>query len=175
MKDKKKLICILAGVIFLARAIYGVSPYAKMLMIPKMLLNNLKYQPLPLVISIMGLVLLVIMGIGALQMKPRGKVIDVLAVVYFGYLAVNAINYVDPYTMRRGVDIVGLLILAVVVAAFVLSGLVVKEAAKDAKSGLSVAAKIQARKEVQKGIYARQLQSGILTQEEYDQIMGNMA
>ena len=82
------------------------------------------------------------------------------------YVTVNIIT-----SMQYGFSASALTNLAILITAFVLSQKSSGGTVFDTKDTSSEAAKVQAQAEKQTSIYDEQLRDGILTQEEYDQIM----
>lgn len=164
MKANNKIINIAAGIIFLWRAFNGVWS-----IISQAVGGYLFYiNPIYLVMNLYGIIVLTIMGVFALRQKKRGKVLNGLGIVYIGYVTVNIIT-----SMQYGFSASALtnLNLAILIAAFVYSQKSSGGSVFDTKDTNSEAAKIQAQAEKQTSIYDEQLRDGILTQEEYDQIM----
>lgn len=116
--------------------------------------------------NLYGIILLSIMGVFALRQKKRGKVLNSLGIVYIGYVIVNIIT-----SMQYGFNTRALTILAILIAAFVLSQKSSGGSVFDTKDTCSKVAKMQAQEKKQTSIYDEQLRNGILTQEEYNQIM----
>lgn len=115
-----------------------------------------------------GIVVLSIMGVFALLQKKRGNVLNVLGIVYIGYIIINIVT-----SLQYGFSKSAIVNLAILITAFVLSQKSSGGTVFDTKDTSSEAAKVQAQKEKQTSIYDEQLKNGILTQEEYDQIMKN--
>lgn len=113
-----------------------------------------------------GIIVLSIMGAFAFRQKKRGKVLNVLGIVYIGYIIINIIT-----SMQYGFSASALTNLAILIIAFVLSQKSSGGTVFDTKDTSSEAAKVQAQAEKQTSIYDEQLRDGILTQEECDQIM----
>ena len=123
-------------------------------------------NPIYLVMNFYGIIVLSIMGVFAFRQKERGKVLNVLGIVYIGYIIINIIT-----SMQYGFSASALINLAILITAFVLSQKSSGGTVFDTKDTSSEAAKVQAQVEKQTSIYDEQLRDGILTQEEYDQIM----
>ena len=157
-----KIINIVAGIIFLWRAFNGVWS-----IISQAVGGYLFYiNPIYLVMNFYGIIVLSIMGVFAFRQKKRGKVLNVLGIVYIGYIIINIIT-----SMQYGFSASALTNLAILITAFVLSQKSSGGTVFDTKDTSSEAAKVQAQAEKQTSIYDEQLRDGILTQEEYDQIM----
>ena len=165
MKLDNKTINIAAGVIFLLRALSSVtSIFSQMAGGVPLFLN-----PIRLIMALYGLVVLSIMGIQALRQKKRGKALNSLGYVYLGYVIFNLFS-----AFPHSLNVQTLVSLALLVAAFVLTQKASGGAVFDTKDTASEAAKVQIQAQKQTTIYDEQLRDGILTQEEYDQIMKNM-
>lgn len=164
MKIDHKIANIVAGVIFAWRAFNSGTT-----IVSQVASGNVFYiSPIYLVMTLYGIAVSAVMGHYALRQKARSKVLSVLGAVYIGYVIVNFVTAL-PHSMNAGT----LISMALLIAAFVLSqkacgGTVFHT--DDTKSE-AVKARIQAEK--QNTIYDEQLRDGILTQEEYDQIMRN--
>lgn len=164
MKANNKIINIVAGIIFLWRAANGVRG-----IVSQAIRGYLFYiNPIYLVMNFYGIVVLSIMGVFALLQKKRGNVLNVLGIVYIGYIIINIVT-----SLQYGFSTSAIVNLAILIAAFVLSQKSSGGTVFDTKDTSSEAAKVQAQKEKQTSIYDEQLKNGILTQEEYDQIMKN--
>ena len=162
MKANNKIINIVAGIIFLWRAVNGIRSIIYQAMEGYLFYTN----PIYLVMNLYGIIVLAIMGVFALRQKKRGKVLNGLGIVYIGYIIVNIIT-----SMQYGFSASALTNLAILIAAFVLSQKSSGGSVFNTKDTSSEAAKMQAQAEKQTSIYDEQLRDGILTQEEYDQIM----
>lgn len=162
MKANNKIINIVAGIIFLWRAVNGIWGIISQAMGGYLFYIN----PIYLAMNFYGIIVLSIMGIVALRQKKRGKVLNGLGIVYIGYIIVNIVT-----SMQYGLSASALTNLAILIAAFVLSWKSSGGTVFDTKDTSSEAAKVQAQVEKQASIYDEQLRDGILTQEEYDQIM----
>lgn len=164
MKLDNKTVSIIAGVIFLWQAFNRVTG-----LISQAMAGVLFYiSPISLAMSLYGIIVLSIMGVKALRKKMRGKLLNSLGAIYIGYLIVNIVT-----SMRYGFSASAITNLAILIAAFVLSQKSSGGTIFDTKDTSSEAAKVQAQAEKQTTIYDEQLRDGILTQEEYDQIMKN--
>lgn len=162
MKLDNKTINIVAGVIFLWRAFKSVTSF-----ISNAASGVLFYiGPFHLVMTVYGIVVLSIMGINALHQKKRGKLLNGFGIVYIGYDLVNILTSL-PYSL----NVRSLSYFAVLVAAFIYSQKACGGSVFDTSDTVSEAAKIQIQAQKQTAIYDEQLRDGILTQEEYDQIM----
>lgn len=157
MKTKIKVFNILAGIIFLWRAVNGVRAIVFQATRGFLLF---RIDPIYLVMELYEIIVLSIMGVFALRQKKRGKVLNGLGIVYIGYTILNIIKI-----LRYGFSPSTLIDPVILIAAFVLS--------RNTKDTSSEAAKVRAQAEKQISIYDEQLRNGILTQEEYDQIMKN--
>lgn len=156
MKTKIKVFNILAGIIFLWRAVNGV----RAIVFQATRGSLFRIDPIYLVMELYEIIVLSIMGVFALRQKKRGKVLNGLGIVYIGYTILNIIKI-----LRYGFSPSTLIDTVILIAAFVLS--------RNTKDTSSEAAKVRAQAEKQISIYDEQLRNGILTQEEYDQIMKN--
>ena len=156
MKTKIKVFNILAGIIFLWRAVNGV----RAIVFQATRGSLFRIDPIYLVMELYEIIVLSIMGVFALRQKKRGKVLNGLGIVYIGYTILNIIKI-----LRYGFSPSTLIDPVILIAAFVLS--------RNTKDTNSEAAKVRAQAEKQISIYDEQLRNGILTQEEYDQIMKN--
>lgn len=162
MKLDNKTINIVAGVIFLWRAFSSVTS-----IISQMAAGVLFYiNPIYLVMTLYGIIVLSIMGANALRQKKRGKLLNGLGIIYIGYVVVNLFTAL-PYSL----NVKTLISLALLIAAFVLSQKACGGSVFDTSDTASEAAKVQIQAQKQTTIYDEQLRDGILTQEEYDQIM----
>lgn len=162
MKMNNKIINIVAGIIFLWLAFNGVWS-----IISQAVGGYLFYiNPIYLVMNLYGIIVLPIMSVFAFRQKKRGKVLNVLGIVYIGYIIINIIT-----SMQYGFSASELTNLAILITAFVLFQKSSGGTVFDTKDTSSEAAKVQAQAEKQTSIYDEQLRDGILTQEEYDQIM----
>lgn len=162
MKKNDKIINIVAGIIFLWRAFNGVWSIISQAVGDYWFDIN----PIYLVMDFYGIIVLSIMGVFAFRQKKRGKVLNVLGIVYICSIIINNIN-----SMQYGFSASALINLAILITAFVLSEKSSGGTVFDTKDTSSEAAKVQAQAEKQTSIYDEQLRDGILTQEEYDQIM----
>lgn len=108
------------------------------------------------------------MGVFALHQKKCGKVLKVLCIVYIGYIVVNIVT-----SMQYGFSASALTYLAILIVAFVLSQKSSDSTVFDTKDTSSGVAKVLTYEKKQISIYNEQLPKGILTHEEYDQIMNN--
>lgn len=160
MKESNKIISIASGVIFLWQAVSAIRS-----MISQIMAGGLSVY---FVINLYGAIVLAVMGIYALCRKKRGKVLNVLGIVYIGVWAVRIASF-----MRYGIAVRAIINVAVTVAAFVLSQKSTGGTVFNAKDTSSEAAKKQTQTDKQISIYDEQLRDGILTQEEYNQIMKN--
>ena len=156
MKTKIKVFNILAGIIFLWRAVNGV----RAIVFQATRGSLFRIDPIYLVMELYEIIVLSIMGVFALRQKKRGKVLNGLGIVYIGYTILNIIKI-----LRYGFSPSTLIDPVILIAAFVLS--------RNTKDTSSEAAKVRAQAEKQISIYDEQLRNGVLTQEEYDQIMKN--
>lgn len=157
MKANNKIINIVAGIIFLWRAVNEIRSVIHQAM-------DLFYiNPIDLLMALYGIIVLSIMGVFALRQKKRGKVLNSLGIVYIGLNIITSMQY--------GFSTRALTILAILIAAFVLSQKSSGGSVFDTKDTSSEVAKMQAQAKKQTSIYDEQLRDGILTQEEYDQIM----
>lgn len=160
MKVNNKIINIAAGIVFLWRAVNGIRSVIYQAM------GGFYINPIYLVMNLYGIIVLAIMGVFALRQKKRGKVLNSLGIVYIGYVVINIIT-----SMKYGFSASALTNPVSLIAAFVLSQKSSGGSVFDTKDTSSEAAKMQAQAEKQTSIYDEQLRDGILTQEEYDQIM----
>lgn len=162
MKVDNKTINIVAGVVFLWRAFRGVTG------IITQIANGVLFyiNPIQLVMSLFGIIVLSIMGISALRQKKRGKLLNAFGGIYIGYVVVNLFTAL-PYSLSAS----AITSLALLVAAFILSQKACGGSVFDTNDTASEAAKVQIQAQKQTTIYDEQLRDGILTQEEYDQIM----
>ena len=164
MKLDNKTINIAAGVIFLLRALSTVTnSFSQMAAGIPFYLN-----PIRLIMTLYGIIVLAIMGIQALRQKKRGKALNSLGYVYLGYVIFNLFS-----AFPHSLNVRALVSLALLIAAFVLTQKASGGAVFDTKDTASEAAKVQIQAQKQTTIYDEQLKDGILTQEEYDQIMKN--
>lgn len=161
MKATNKIINIAAGIVFLWRAVNGIR-----IVIQAMGGDLFYINPIYLVMELYGIIVLAIMGVFALRQKKRGKVLNSLGIVYIGYVTKNIID-----SMQYGFRASALTILAIIIAAFILSQKSSGGRVFDTKDTSSETAEMQAQAEKQTSIYNKQLCDGILTQKEYDQIM----
>lgn len=162
MKAKCKIMNIAAGIVFLWQAVDRIRSIIYMR-------GYLFYiNPINLVMGLYGIIVLAIMGVFALLQKKRGKVLNGFGIAYIVYVIVTVIT-----SMQYGFSARALTNLAVLIAAFVLSQKSSGGSIFDTKDTSSAAAKMQAQAEKQAAIYNEQLRDGILTQEEYDQLMKN--
>lgn len=162
MKLHNKTINIVAGVIFLWRAFSSVTS-----IISQVVAGVLFYiSPIYLVMNLYGIVVLSIMGVHALRQKKRGKLLNGFGIVYLSYVVVNLFT-----ALPHSLNVRTLISLALLGAAFVLSQKACGGSVFDTSDTASEAAKVQIQAQKQTSIYDEQLRDGILTQEEYDQIM----
>lgn len=152
MKANKKTINTAAGVIFLLRAASGIS------FVIELARGGLFYYYRWALLDLYEIVVLIAMAVFAFRQKKRGKLLNSLGISYIILKAVN-IRFYDFGALVRT---------AIVIAAFVLTwkadaGIVMEPKGKAAKAG--------AQTQMQASLYAQQLQQGILTREEYDQLM----
>lgn len=159
MKANNKIINIVAGIIFLWRAVNGIRSVIYQAMGSYLFYIN----PIYLLMNLYGIIVLSIMGVFALRQKKRGKVLNSHGIVYIGLNIITSMQY--------GFSTSALTILAILIAAFVLSQKSSGGSVFDTKDTSSEVAKMQAQAKKQTSIYDEQLRDGILTQEEYDQIM----
>lgn len=89
MKANNKLINIVAGIIFLWRAV------SKILGIISQATAGFYIGLIYLVMNLYGIIVLAIMGVFALRQKKRGRVLNGLGIVYIGYLIVNIITSIQ--------------------------------------------------------------------------------
>ena len=158
INENKKIINLAAGIVFLLSALYAafgsVTAASYGYTVTAYFLRQLP-----------GIVVLALLGIRALQQKPRGKVLNILGIMYLLYRAVMWFS-----TLAYSFSIMGLITLLLLVAAFLLSAKANNEVIINTKDTASEAAKTQQQSEKQTSLYDEQLKNGILTQEEYDQI-----
>ena len=162
MKVNNRIINIAAGIIFLWRAFNGVREIVSLAMKRYLFYIN----PIYLVMNLYGIIVLSVMGVFALRQKRRDKVLNGLGIVYIGYIIINIVK-----TLQYGFSTSALISLVILIAAFVLSQKSSGGTVFDTKDTNSEAAKVRAQAEKQTSIYDEQFRNGILTQEEYDQIM----
>lgn len=154
MKANKKTINTAAGVIFLLRAaseiasVIGLARGGRFYYYHWILLGQALYK----------IVVLSAMAAYAFRQKKRGKLLNYLGIPYIVFEAEN-IRFSGFGALVRT---------AIVIAAFVLTwkadaGIVMEPKSEAAKAG--------AQAQMQASLYAQQLRQGILTQEEYDQLM----
>ena len=89
MKTKIKVFNILAGIIFLWRAVNGVRAIVFQATRGFLLF---RIDPIYLVMELYEIIVLSIMGVFALRQKKRGKVLNGLGIVYIGYTILNIIK-----------------------------------------------------------------------------------
>ena len=160
MKLNSKTVNIAAGIVFLGQAIWialsliQMFPYFDIIPPTRLMLY--------LAEDLLGIPVLIILGVQALRQKKRGNVLNILFLIYYSF----------TIGIRIGsLTLSGLVPILILAAAFALT--------KNAENGTlfkvldttSEAAKAQAQTMQQNSIYDEQLKAGILTQEEYDQIM----
>jgi len=162
MELDNKTISIAAGVYFLWRAISCATT------ILSLVADGVLFyiSPIFLIMTLYGAVVLTAMGIMALRRKQRSKVMNVLGIVYIGYAVINRFG-----AFQHFFNIKALVSLVLLIAAFVLSQKACGGSIFDTNDTTSEAAKVQIQSEKQTAIYDEQLRDGILTQEEYDQLM----
>lgn len=152
-----------------------------------------------LVLNFCGIIFLTIMGVFALRQKKRGKVLNFLSFIYFFFEVVSIsvqyeydeygfsakllsiLAFVFAFMFTWGASFMLTLESSGVYDAKYISSKVAKIQALAEKlhlfmltqtlSDIYKAAKMQALAEEPTSIYDKQLREGILTQEEYDQIM----
>ena len=164
MKVNNRTINFAAGIIFLWRAFNGVREIVSLATKGYLFYIN----PIYLVMNLYGIIVLSVMGVFALRQERRDKVLNGLGIVYIGYIIINIVK-----TLQYGFSTSALISLVIFIAAFVLSQKSSGGTVFDTKDTSSEAAKVRAQAEKQTSIYAEQFRNGILTQEEYDQIMKN--
>ena len=164
MKLDNKTICIAASILFFWRAFNSISS-----LFSQIINGTLFYiSPLYLIMLLYGIVVQALMGYKAAKQQQRGKLLNRCGIVYIAYVAVNLFT-AFPYSF----NLTTLISLVLLIAAFVLSQKACGGAIIDTNDTTSEAAKTQIQAQKQTTIYDEQLRDGILTQEEYDQIMKN--
>lgn len=167
MKSRSKVLSIIAGIVFLERALVTAINFIPLLLSGEIIYVGSLFSCLvTLVVCPYSIIVLSIMGIKALQQKSRSKLLNILGIVYIGYAFISVF-----IIMWYSFSIRVLLSFAILIAAFVCSRGSGDRSAADVKDTSSETAEVHTRLEEQTTIYDEQLQDGILTQEEYDQIM----
>lgn len=165
MKNKNKMLSYIAAALF-----FYIAFRRGRYFIPHWFNGNWIYMihttPFYLILYSSGLIIVTIMGIKALRQKKRGKLLNTLAILYIIAEVVNVILT----TGYRGLGFAGLVVPALVLAGFLMSGKGADGAIFDTKDTLSSQAKAKAQTNAQQALYRQQLQDGILTQEEYKQL-----
>lgn len=160
MKLNSKTVNIAAGIVFLGQAIWialsliQMFPYFDIIPVTRLLLY--------LAEDLLGIPVLIILGVQALRQKKRGNVLNILFLIY---ISIYALIRVSSLTLS------GLVPMLILVAAFALTKKAENGTLFTVQDTTSEAAKAQAQTMQQNSIYDEQLKAGILTQEEYDQIM----
>lgn len=164
MKDKNKLLSIVCALFFFWRAVS-----AAINLVTLAGLGHLRYNSVvALIMTVYGIAVSAAMGVYALRRKMRGKTLNALAIIYIGYIVFNIIR-----SIGYGGTVRSLISLALLIAAFVLSQKACGGTFSWLRDTQSEAAKMREQTEKQSSIYDEQLRAGILTQEEYDQIMNS--
>lgn len=160
----KKTVTQLCGIVFLALFAYAV--YGCIHFFLNMFSYPITTMMLSLVRNIYHLFVLLLLGITALAgRKERGKVLNILALVDIG---LNLIGLLRGAVYSFSVPT--FLTLAVYAAAVFFSG---GKEFFNPKDNDSNAAKREAQTKSQNTLYDDQLRDGLITQEEYDQIMSD--
>lgn len=173
MKENKKVNSIICGIVFLFLAFgamassIGLYPYDDLTGIGR----------IDLALSLCGFLIMSVMGVLALRQMNRSKVLNAMAIVFLvcriAYYIVVGIKYeVNPDLMAS--NLMKAYFLVFFIGAFVLSQKAGRDSGTKIDDSASEAVKMQAQEKMQTEIYWKQMQNGILAQEEYDQIIKNM-
>lgn len=162
MKANKKMINTAAGVFFFLRAASGVSFVIEF--VTELARGGHfyyyygDYYWILLGQALYETVVLSAMAVYAFRQKKRGRLLNSLGIAYIIFDAVNIGFY----------GFSGLLSTAILIAAFVLTW---KSNAGFVMEPKSEAVKAREQAQMQASLYAQQLQEGILTREEYNQLV----
>lgn len=159
-----KTMKFIAGIIFLGLLAYSLPSFIRIIASGGLYYLN----PTSMILSVVRLACLLILGINSFNNKKLGKLSIAAAIIYVVitlYNLAGAIRYRFPT--------VGLLLLVIFIAAFVLAMKAKNGTVFDVKDTASEAAKTQYQAEKQTSVYDQQLKDGIITQEEYDQLTKN--
>ena len=164
MKATQRVISIVASAIFLWRGINCLIDINELIAD-----GSIFWIPITeLLILLFETAVMLLLGIFALFQKKRGKLLNGCGLLYIAYLVVRFLRFL-PYSFH----VIAIMRLVLLTTAFFLSQKVCGGVVFDTKDTASEAAKIQIQNQMQTMIYDEQLRDGILTQEEYDQIMRN--
>ncbi len=160
----KKTCYQIAGGFFLLRAAYSLYTL--------LMRQAFLYAPLYITfINLCGILLGIVLGVTALRIKDRSMILNIIAGVYVVTIAASALSTMFTMGLKASSALVTAVIsIAIVIVALMMSSS--KSAFFNVKDTVSEAAKQQIQAEKQTTIYDEQLRDGIITQEEYDQIMG---
>lgn len=160
----KKTCYQIAGGFFLLRAAYSLYTM--------LMRQTFLYAPLYITfINLCGILLGIALGVTALRIKDRGMVLNIIAGAYVVTIAASALSTMFTMgLMASSALVTSAISIAIVIVALMMSSS--KSAFFNVKDTVSEAAKQQIQAEKQTTIYDEQLRDGIITQEEYDQIMG---
>lgn len=164
MKADNKVVSIASGLFFLWQVIKGVRAIISLVAAGVVSYMN----PITLLMWLYGIIVEAILGVNAMRQKKRSKLLNGFGIVHIGYVVVGILAEL-PYSF----NVRTLAYIALWVAAFVYSQKACGGSVFDISDTASEAAKIQIQAQKQTAIYDEQLRDGILTQEEYDQIMKN--
>ena len=163
MKEKQKICNVVCGVYFLYRAVRSIINVIQLIIGAGSFAGIFNW-----LMIIYGVVVLSFMGIYALRQKERGQVLNSFGMGYICWLFMNVLRY-----SKNGFDVVSWINMALLVAAFFLSQKSSGGKLFGARDTQSEAAKMQAQTDKQNALYKQQMEAGILTREEYNQIMKN--
>ncbi len=168
MKTDRKTKYVIAGILFFLLAVWNAyQAYANIRQI--MLVMSHYFYPrlfLPVVYNIVLVFFSILFGCWALKQRERGKAWDIVGLLYLLYLLFNLVRgLIYGHFTILGLAFVLVLALALSLSADSVSALF------HVKDTASEAAKMKDQQDKQDDIYKEQLKSGILTREEYDQIM----
>jgi len=161
----KKTCYQIAGGFFLLRAAYSLYTM--------LMRQTFLYAPLYITfINLCGILLGIALGVTALRIKDRSMFLNIIAGAYVVTIAASALSTVFTMglLMASSALVTSVISIAIVIVALMMSSS--KSAFFNVKDTVSEAAKQQIQAEKQTTIYDEQLRDGIITQEEYDQIMG---
>lgn len=168
MKTDRKTKYVIAGILFFLLAAWNA--YLAYMNIRQIMYAMSSYfypqMFLPVVYNVALVFFFILFGCWALRQRERGKAWDTVGLLYLLY---RIFNLVKGLTYGR-FAIPGLAFVLVLALALCLSTDSVS-ALFHVKDTTSEAAKMKDQQDKQDDIYKEQLKSGVLTQEEYDQIM----
>lgn len=173
MKIDKKTANYIIGIIFLLMGLKSI--WALVTNFDALFQMSL----ISIVLWIFRIGVLVILGIYSLKQKKRGRIINVLGIIYIINIVVNTLR--STFMLISAVGVVqGIRLLAqnnsiisviFFIAIFVYSGIINGEKLLSVQDDVSEAAKQRIQSEKQDSLYDEYVKAGLLTKEEYEQIM----